>query len=61
MKVYPGSCPLGGGSLYPVSNLVYVTMVFTRSRRRRSGVSNDACNVICPSGGAPCGFIYAAS
>jgi hypothetical protein len=23
MKVYPGSHPLGGGSLHPASNLVY--------------------------------------
>jgi hypothetical protein len=34
-KVYPGSRPLGGGSLHPASNLVYGHMVFTGSRRRR--------------------------
>jgi hypothetical protein len=31
-KVYLGSCPLGGGSLYPASNLVYDIIVFTGGR-----------------------------
>jgi hypothetical protein len=34
----PVSCPHGGGSLRPASNLVYDQMVFTGSHRRQSCV-----------------------
>jgi hypothetical protein len=52
MKVYPGSCPLGGGSLHPANNLVYDHSCVYRSRRRRVW-SCVACNVIGLSRGCP--------
>jgi hypothetical protein len=58
-KVYPASRPLGGGSLYPASNLVYDIVVFIGCRRRRRVVCLIC--IIFFLGGASGGFIYAAS
>jgi hypothetical protein len=61
-KVYPGSHPLGGGSLYPASNIVYDHSCVYRRLHKRSCVARNVIYCMLVSLRVPLGgFIYASS